>query len=128
MNESEYKNFYNKVGKINGWDFSKVRVISDGVEWNFYEEVIKRCKTFGVLLDIGRGGGKNVLKIASAFLFLIGIDISSGMLETAQSHLKKANVENVRFLQMSSENLQFPSNFFDVISSRHAPFFFKRSC
>ena len=44
MNESEYKSFYNKVGKINGWDFSKVRVISDGVEWNFYEEVIKRCK------------------------------------------------------------------------------------
>ena len=125
MNELEYKSFYNKVGKINGWDFSKVRVISDGVEWNFYEEVIKRCKTFGVLLDIGTGGGKNVLKLASAFLFLIGIDISSGMLETAQSHLKKANVENVRFLQMSSENLQFPSNFFDVISSRHAPFFSK---
>jgi ubiquinone/menaquinone biosynthesis C-methylase UbiE len=125
MNESEYKSFYDKVGKINGWDFSKVRVISEGVKWNFYEEVIKNCKTSGVLLDIGTGGGENVLKIASSFLLLIGIDISSGMFETANSNLKKTNVENVRFLQMSSDDIQFPANFFDVISSHHAPFFSK---
>jgi SAM-dependent methyltransferase len=125
MNESEYKSFYDKVGKINGWDFSKVKVTSECVEWNFYEEVSKRCKTSGVLLDIGTGGGENVLKIASSFVFLIGIDISSGMLETAHSNLKKANVENVRFLQMSSDDLKFPSSFFDVISSHHAPFFSK---
>jgi len=44
------------------------------------------------------------------------------MIETAQSNYKKSKVLNVRFSQMSSDNLQFPSGFFDVISSCHAPF------
>lgn len=25
MNELEYKNFYDKVGRLNGWDFSKIK-------------------------------------------------------------------------------------------------------
>jgi ubiquinone/menaquinone biosynthesis C-methylase UbiE len=54
---------------------------------------------------------------------LVGIDISSGMMERAYSNLRKANELNVRFYQMSSDNLQFPDGFFDVISSCHAPFY-----
>jgi SAM-dependent methyltransferase len=87
-----------------------------------YEEVTKRCKSSDILLDIGTDGGENVLRIASSLLFLVGIDLSSGMMETAQSNLKKSEVSNVRFSQMSSDNLQFPTVFFDVISSCHAPF------
>lgn len=123
MNELEYKNFYDKVGKINGWDFSKLQFMSEGVKWDFYEEVSKRCKSSDILLDIGTGGGENVLKIASSLLFLVGIDLSSGMLDTAQSNLRKSKVLNVRFSQMSSDNLQFPDSFFDVVSCCHAPFF-----
>ncbi|WP_200411321.1 class I SAM-dependent methyltransferase [Virgibacillus salexigens] len=123
MNELEYKNFYDKVGKINGWDFSKLQVTVEGIKWDFYEEVTKRCKSSDILLDVGTGGGENVLKIASSLLLLIGIDISSGMMETAQTNLRKANISNVRFHQMPSDNLQFPDGFFDVISSCHAPFY-----
>lgn len=119
MNELD---FYDKVGKINGWDFSKLQITTEGVKWNFYEKVRKRCKSSDILLDVGTGGGENVLKIASSLLFLVGIDLSSGMVETAQSNLRKSKVFNVRFSQMSSENLQFPAGFFDVISSCHAPF------
>ncbi len=109
MNELE---FYDKVGKINGWDFSKLNVTIEGVKWDFYEEVTKRCKSSDILLDVGTGGGENVLRIASSLLFLIGIDLSSGMMETAQSNFKKSEVSNVRFSQMSSDNLQFPTDFF----------------
>ena len=123
MNELEYKNFYDKVGKINGWDFSKLQVTTEGVKWDFYEEETKRCKSSDILLDVGTGGGENVLKIASSLLLLVGIDISSSMIETAQSNLRKANKLNVRIYQMSSDNLQFPTGFFDVISSCHAPFY-----
>ncbi|THE11624.1 class I SAM-dependent methyltransferase [Bacillus timonensis] len=119
MNELE---FYDKVGKINGWDFSKLQVTTEGVKWDFYEEVTKKCKSTDILLDVGTGGGENVLRIASSLLFLVGIDLSSGMMETAQSNLKNSEVLNVRFSQMSSDNLQFPAGFFDVISSRHAPY------
>ncbi|WP_182102927.1 class I SAM-dependent methyltransferase [Niallia taxi] len=114
--------FYDKVGKINGWDFSKLNVISEGLKWDFYEEVTKKCKSSDILLDVGTGGGENLLRIASSLLFLVGIDLSRGMIETAHSNYKKSKVLNVRFSQMSSDNLQFPSGFFDVISSCHAPF------
>ncbi|MBU9711721.1 class I SAM-dependent methyltransferase [Evansella tamaricis] len=119
MNELE---FYDKVGKINGWDFCKLNVTTEGVKWDFYEEVTKRCKSSDILLDVGTGGGENLLRIASSLLFLVGIDLSRGMMETAQSSLEKSEVPNVRFSQMSSDNLQFPTGFFDVISSCHAPF------
>jgi SAM-dependent methyltransferase len=119
MNELD---FYDKIGKINGWDFSELQVTTEGVKWDFYEEVTKKCKSSDILLDVGTGGGENVLRIASSLLFLVGIDLSSGMMETAQSNLRKSKVLNVRFSQMSSDNLQFPAGFFDVISSCHAPF------
>ncbi|MFD1175807.1 class I SAM-dependent methyltransferase [Paenibacillus puldeungensis] len=123
MNEKEYKDFYDKVGKTNGWDFSHLRVKSEGAIWGFYEEVTKSCNGSEVLLDIGTGGGENLLNIASSFFFGIGIDISGGMMETAHSNLNKSKLSNVRFFQMSSDQLQFPSEFFDIISCCHAPFF-----
>lgn len=122
MNELEYKNFYDRVGEINGWDFSKIKSTSIGVQWNFYEKVKQACKPNGILLDIGTGGGENILRIISSALLLIGIDNSNGMIKTVKSNLKKSRVANVRFIQMTSEDLQFPNDFFDVTSSCHAPF------
>lgn len=123
MNELEYKDFYDKVGKTNGWNFSHLQVKSEGVRWGFYEEVTKKCNGSELLLDIGTGGGENLINIASSFFFGIGIDNSDGMMETARSNLNKSKLSNVRFTQMSSELLQFPSEFFDIISCCHAPFF-----
>ncbi|NBI30163.1 class I SAM-dependent methyltransferase [Chengkuizengella marina] len=122
MNELKYQDFYDIVGKENGWDFSKLKCTSEGVKWNFYDEVMKKCKSSEILLDIGTGGGESVLKISSSVYFVVGIDISSGMMETAQSNLRKSNVSNVRFCQLDSDDLQFPVGFFDIVSCRHAPF------
>lgn len=122
MNEIDYKRFYEKVGKANGWDFSRLNVTSEGALWDFNEEIKKRAKSSNVLLDIGTGGGENVLSIAALFVFLVGIDLSDGMIETAKSNLKRTDISNVRFSQMSSEELRFPSGFFDIVTCRHAPF------
>jgi SAM-dependent methyltransferase len=122
MSELDYQRFYEKVGKINGWDFSELKSTSVGVKWNFYEKVVKSGKHSDILLDIGTGGGENVLKIASSFSSIVGIDISKGMLKTANANLKKSGVANVSFFQQSSDDIQFPSNHFDLASSCHAPF------
>lgn len=122
MNRLDYETFYNEVGKTNGWDFSNVKSTSEGVDWDFYVEVISRCKNTDVLLDIGTGGGENLLSISQSLLFIIGIDLSNGMIEKAKFNLRQSNVTNVRYFQMSSEDLQFPSGFFNIITSRHAPF------
>ncbi|MGE6599205.1 class I SAM-dependent methyltransferase [Bacillus cereus] len=122
MNELEYKNFYDKVGSENGWDFSKLKCETVGDTWDFYSEVKEKCKPSHILLDVGTGGGENVLKIASSAGSLIGIDNSNGMIKTAHSNLNKAGVQNVEFLQMDSEALTFPHAYFDIASSCHAPF------
>ncbi|PHF01787.1 SAM-dependent methyltransferase [Bacillus wiedmannii] len=122
MNDLEYKNFYNKVGRLNGWDFSKIKCETVGDSWDFYREVKERCKPSHILLDVGTGGGENVLNIASSAKLLIGIDNSNGMIETAHSNLKKSGIQNVEFLQMDSEALVFPHAHFDIASSCHAPF------
>lgn len=122
MNEIEYKDFYDKVGKSIGWDFSKVKCTSEDLPWDFYNEVTKVCKKSDLLLDIGTGGGEAVLSIADSALLLIGIDLSTGMIETATKNAVKSHIPNVRFLQMDSEQLVFPETFFDVVSSRHSPF------
>jgi len=122
LNELEYRNFYEKIGKVNGWDFSELQTTSEGEEWNFYEEVLKRGKKTDVLLDIGTGGGENLLIVASSLLLAIGIDLSIEMVKTAEDKLKKSLVSNLRFFQMTSDDLLFPPGFFDIVSSRHAPF------
>ncbi|MBP3951846.1 class I SAM-dependent methyltransferase [Bacillus suaedae] len=122
MNEMDYKSFYEKVGKTNGWDFSKLKVRLEGALWDFNEEIKNKSRTSDILLDIGTGGGENLLTIASSFLFLSGIDLSYEMIESAQTNLKRAGISNVRFSQMSSDKLEFPAGFFDVVTCRHAPF------
>lgn len=123
MNEMDYKNFYDKVGKCIGWDFSKVKCTSEGLPRDFYNEVTKVCKKSDLLLDIGTGGGEAVLSIADCALLLVGIDHSSGMMETAAKNAANSGIPNVRFLQMDAEHLDFPEYFFGVVSSRHSSFY-----
>ncbi|MBO8172811.1 MAG: class I SAM-dependent methyltransferase [Bacillaceae bacterium] len=125
MDPLDYKEFYDKVGKINGWDFSKVKCISEGTKWDFYREVTKICKKSDILLDVGTGGGEAILSIAESALLLVGIDQSTGMIETATRNSAKSGISNVRFLKMDAKNLEFPDDFFNVVSCRHSEFFAK---
>ncbi|EGA91063.1 Methyltransferase type 11 [Planococcus donghaensis MPA1U2] len=122
MDKCDYKKFYETVGNLNGWDFSKLQVQSDEPKWDFYDEVKRRAKTTDILLDIGTGGGEKILTIAPSLKFTVGIDLSHAMIQVAKENLKNSNLPNVQFLHMSSDKIGFPANFFDVVSSRHAPF------
>ncbi|BBI31428.1 class I SAM-dependent methyltransferase [Cohnella abietis] len=122
MNKFDYKKFYDTVGRLNGWDFSRVKATAEGVKWQFYDEVTQRCKPSDLLLDIGTGGGESLLSIADAALLLVGVDLSSSMIQTASRHLEHSNKHNVRFYQMDAEQLEFPNGYFNVVSCRHSPF------
>ncbi|MBH5319048.1 class I SAM-dependent methyltransferase [Paenibacillus sp. GSMTC-2017] len=122
MNELDYRTFYDAVGKENGWDFSKLKCVTDGVAWDFYDEVVKRCKKSDLLLDIGTGGGEAVLSISDSALLLLGVDNSKGMIDTALNNLNHSDKANVRFLHMDAEHLDFPNTFFNIVSCRHSGF------
>lgn len=118
-----YKTFYERIGRENGWDFSTLKVISDPVGWNFYHEVTRRTQISDLLLDIGTGGGESLLAIARQAHLLVGIDLAKGMVETAQQNAERAaNCTNVRFMQMDANHLQFPNQFFNVVSCRQSVF------
>lgn len=122
LTKQELKNFYDKVGSEIGWDFSKVRHTSEGVEWDLYDEVTKRCKKTDILLDVGTGGGERIIKIAQNLQLVIGIDVSDGMIDTAKKNLLRSKVNNARFFVMDGENIKFPDNIFNMISCRHSDF------
>ncbi|MFC3749612.1 class I SAM-dependent methyltransferase [Paenibacillus sp. GCM10012306] len=122
MNKVDYKEFYDRVGVLNGWDFSHVKCVSEEAPWDFYREVTKRCHPSDLLLDIGTGGGEAILSIADSAALLVGIDQSTGMMETANRNLSSSGRTNVRFLEMNGDQLEFPAHFFNVIPCRHSPY------
>ena len=122
MKGFNYEEFYDAMGRLNGWDFSKLRVSIDKADWDFTTEVIRRCNKNDFLLDIGTGGGEKLLEIAPSVQVAVGIDLSIDMIESAKENLRKSTLTNVQFAQMSSEDLSFPKYSFDIVISRHAPF------
>lgn len=117
-----YKNLYDKVGKRIGWDFSHLKTTEKGQGWDFYQEVLKKAKPQDTLLDIGTGGGEKILKIAKYFTSVYGIDYSQSMVDTANKNLQKTELTNVKFLLMDSSILDFPNNYFDIVTDRHCDF------
>ncbi|WP_409343323.1 class I SAM-dependent methyltransferase [Paenibacillus sp. MBLB4367] len=122
MDLHSYKEFYDKIGRLNGWDFSKLNVRTEGAAWDFYEEVAGKCKPSDLLLDIGTGGGEKLLQIADAALLAVGVDLSSSMVDTAKTNLERLGKRHVRFMQMDAGRLEFPAHFFNVACARHCGF------
>lgn len=75
------------------------------------------------VLDIGCGAGVDTL-VAAAMAgpegTVVGIDITSEMLQRAKANLGAAVFENVRYEEASAEELPFPDETFDVVISNGA--------
>lgn len=117
-----YKRLYDRVGKRIGWDFSHLKTIKEGQAWDFYQEVLKKGKPNSKLLDIGTGGGERILKIAQNFASVYAIDHTQSMVDTAKKNLGKTKLKNVEFITMDSYKLDFPDNYFDIVTDRHCDF------
>lgn len=122
MKEFDYKAFYDRVGADNGWDFSKIKCQTEGHGINLYAELKKKTKGSEILLDIGTGGGEVVISICNSVLLVVGIDNSLGMISTARKNLVNSKSPNVRFLLMDAAHIDFPDEFFDLVTCRHSEF------
>jgi ubiquinone/menaquinone biosynthesis C-methylase UbiE len=73
------------------------------------------------VLDIGCGPGGWIHEVASAHpsLETVGIDISPSMIQYAQAQARVRNLHNAHFAVMdATKALQFPADFFDLITAR----------
>lgn len=112
--------FYENVGN---WDFSTIKceevILED--EFDFFDWVKKYVKEDSTVLDLGTGGGEKLLEYFPKAKEIIGIDFSSEMIKTANENLKKSlrKNENIKFVNMDSNVLEFEDSKFDVVVARH---------
>ncbi len=122
MNTFSYDTFYDRIGKLIGWDFSRIQMTTEGALWDYHQKAASLASDNDLLLDIGTGGGESALAMAQHVQLLIGIDRSPDMIETARQRLAHFTQTNARFFTMDADELQFPSGMFDLVTCRHAPF------
>lgn len=75
------------------------------------------------VLDIATGTGHVAIEVAQLvgnYGRVVGIDISSGMLEQARKKVAKLNLKNIEFQLADGENIDFPANNFDLILCANA--------
>lgn len=120
MKNNEEKEFYNKIGKTIGWDFSKIQCeMVDNSKFQYFDE-INKVSNNKILLDIGTGGGEKILNNIKNAKLIIGSDFSEEMIKRAKENAKER--DDAKFILMDSDNIQFPNEFFDIICARHTPF------
>ena len=119
MTLEELKLIAEGVGKLEGWDFSRVRDGRDPVPWNYPDVVQQYLKPSDRVLDIGTGGGEIFLSLAPYFGEGVGIDNDPAMLETAQRNQSNLSLDNISWMRMDGKDLQFNPEEFDVVLSRH---------
>lgn len=73
-----------------------------------------------ICIDLGCGKGHDVLRMAvktGAAGMALGIDISDGMLETAEKQADAMGLDNVRFIKCQLEEIDIESDFAHVVIS-----------
>ena len=79
------------------------------------------------VLDVGCGTGQTTLQLAQRVGpsgSVLGVDISTPMLELARERVKKAGLTNVRFENADAQTHSLPAGAFDLCFSRFGVMFF----
>ena len=112
--------FYENIGN---WEFSMISYHEEILEneFDYFKWIKDYTNEESVCLDIGTGGGEKVLKNYPKVKKIIGIDYSKEMIKTANANLEKSERknENISFVKMDINNMEFNDNSFDIVTARH---------
>lgn len=96
------------------------RVISFGIDIKWRKKVVKIVKNSNPqsVLDIATGTGDLAINLAQTDATkIIGLDISSGMLDIGKEKIKRKNLDSkIEMVLGDSENMPFEDNSFDAIT------------
>ncbi|MGH7639893.1 MAG: class I SAM-dependent methyltransferase [Candidatus Dormibacteria bacterium] len=76
------------------------------------------------VLDVATGTGNVALAAAPDVAEVVGLDITSSMLEQARMQAAEREIRNVRFVRADAEMLPYPAHSFDRVLVRSAPHHF----
>lgn len=114
--KKEY-DFYNTM---KNWDFSLIKCKEEYLtNWDMYQ-ILKRTTTKDSrILDLGTGGGENVIKHFPEVQEIIATDYSPEMIKTANENLLKTRRKDIRFKTMNNLEMDVPDDYFDIVVARH---------
>lgn len=116
--EKENKFYSNRKN----WDFSKIKfttIYDPQNKFDFFDTIKKYSDNSSLCLDLGTGGGENLLKFYPDVGYIIAMDFSPEMIQTAQQNLKSFPKRKVKFIIGDNFKLNFPNNLFDLVSARN---------
>ena len=109
--------FYNEV---KDWDFSQIKYSKESLtNWDLYAILNEKANKNSYILDLGTGGGENLLKNFPEVKKIVGTDFSPEMIRTAQCNLKKSGRKNIEFKVMDNLNMDVDDDYFDIVVARH---------
>lgn len=100
-------------------------------QWNGWSEetlnamlAAAQPKSMDMVLDVATGTGFTALAFAPLVYSVVGMDVSTGMLEQAQKYAAERGITNARFQEGAAEALPFGDQSFDLVTCRIAPHHF----
>ncbi len=100
-------------------------------QWNTWSEetlnamlTAAQPKPMDMVLDVATGTGFTALAFAPLAYSVVGMDVSTGMLEQAQKYAAERGITNAAFQEGAAEALPFGEQSFDLVTCRIAPHHF----
>lgn len=116
MKEKEY------YEQIKDWNFDEFEIKTiRKTNWDMFELLKRLTNENSKVLDLGTGGGEKVLKKFPNVKEILGTDLSTEMIKTANKNLKMSGRKNITFRKMNNLNMDTPKEYFDVVVARHTP-------
>lgn len=121
-NKARIKSIFNTIAS--GYDNPSQRYFPFAAD---YLITLAKPRSGDRVLDVATGTG--LVAIAAAQAIHPGgrvqaIDISTNMLDKAEANISKHALQNIDLHEMDAENLEFRSNYFDLITCSFGVFFF----
>lgn len=124
MNVNERKKMFKKTFDLvaPGYDSRATRFFTESVT---HLVPLLRLKGDENILDVATGTGNAALELSRMVPHgqVRGIDFSTGMLQRADEKKKAAECDNVQFIEMDMQAIQFPDDYFDLAVCCYGIFF-----
>jgi SAM-dependent methyltransferase len=108
--------------QIKDWSFDEFEIKTRRkTDWDMFKLLKELTNENSKILDLGTGGGEKLLKKFPEVKEILGTDLSSEMIKTANKNLEKSGRKNITFKIMDNLNMDTPKEYFDVVVARHTP-------
>lgn len=113
---------YDFYQKTKNWNFKSFKIETENLtDWQMYEILKTSSDENSIILDLGTGGGENVIKKFPKVKQIIATDFSEEMIKTANENLLMSGRTDITFKIMDNLNMDLEENYFDVVVARHTP-------